>query len=1113
MNQIKMLINIENLDLEVEENEFSILSIDKYNTLNIRKNLGLYERLISFIEEITKRLGIKTCLYMEPTHGGFLPLKCSKFVENNYVYSTNNKILNNAFVNKCLNINFNFFLSDEQIIIYEKINVNLIEESLVKNNKSIVLCGENNYFNNLYDNKLNLTNTGYFIYFNNNQSVFYNKFSNYICGNSIKYDNLLNVCIMVKDAGDIFEKMLLGNLDIIDRWTILDTGSTDNTLDIINNVLVGKKDGNLYQEPFINFRDSRNRLLDLAGNSCKYNIMLDDTYVVKGDLRKFLSTIRGDDVADSFTMFIKSDDTEYGSNRIVKSSKNLRYKYKIHEVIDPDNNKNIMIPKENSNIDDLKNDYMQDRTMGRKELDIKLLLEEINDDPENPRSYYYLAQTYNLLKKYELSYEYFQKRVSMSGGFIQEKFDAAFEAARIYNFKLNKPWEECVKLYNIAYEIDKTRPEPLYFLGIHYYLENNFIEAYKYFKEAFKVGYPSHTQYSLKPTLSFHFLPYFLTRVCYIVEDYILGQSVSEFYLIHNKDKKDDLYSEIVSWYTIYLKINKIKVFNTPVDNSDKPIFCFVADGGFKKWSGRDILTSGVGGSETYIIEMARYFEKIGHFNVFVFCNCEESDIFEGVNYEPLETYFDFINNNYVNSVMISRYSEYLPVTYKSYTENVYFVIHDLTPSGSVLVKDKKLKKVFCLTEWHVEHFTEKYPNFKDITVPFYYGIDVTKFNLSNIKNAYKFIYSSFPNRGLLQLLQMWPLIYNKEPLANLHIYSNVHQEWVNNVEPKMMEEIKILLKKYSKMNIFYHGWVDKKTLADAWKSSDIWLYPCTFMETFCLTALEAAITKTLIFTNDLAALQNTVGNRGVIVKGEATSNEWQNSMIQEIFKYMDSKDKTNYKNLINKNYDWASNMSWENQASKLHDLILPNSFEYKKDTFWNDNLPILTEVLKYFVANSKSLKKKFLQIGCGNGNTIINLLKIIPNSTATCIDSFSNEYKEYNLLGDIRSLHIKKSFIRNIKLTNTNNRITYIDQEEIDGLLQLIQTFDFIYHNQEKHYLDLYSEIILCWKKLNKSGILGFSIYPSTDILVVNKFLEKYKDKYKLLLNKSNMIFLQKIS
>jgi len=94
---------------------------------------------------------------------------------------------------------------------------------------------------------------------------------------------------MVKNGGDTFKQVLEENLEFVDKWTILDTGSTDSTIDIIKEVLVNKKKGQLFCEPFINFRDSRNRLLELAGNSCKYTLMLDDTYIVKGELREFFN--------------------------------------------------------------------------------------------------------------------------------------------------------------------------------------------------------------------------------------------------------------------------------------------------------------------------------------------------------------------------------------------------------------------------------------------------------------------------------------------------------------------------------------------------------------------------------------------------------------------------------------------------------------------------------------------------------------------------------------------------------------------------------------------------------------------------------------------------------
>ena len=134
----------------------------------------------------------------------------------------------------------------------------------------------------------------------------------------------------------------------------------------------------------------------------------------------------------------------------------------------------------------------------------------------------------------------------------------------------------------------------------------------------------------------------------------------------------------------------------------------------------------------------------------------------------------------------------------------------------------------------------------------------------------------------------MWPKIHEYQPLASLHIYCDIEGKWVNQMEGKMMEKIRELLKMYNasrnNMNIYYYGWVNKKVLAESWLTEDVWFYPCKFMETFCLTALEAALTKTLVITNNLAALQNTVGHRGVVIEGEATETEWQEKALIILF-------------------------------------------------------------------------------------------------------------------------------------------------------------------------------------------------------------------------------------
>jgi tetratricopeptide (TPR) repeat protein len=870
-------------------------------------------------------------LIESPTHGGFLPIECSQHFSHVYLFGqdTDEQQKSNTNENIASHNISNISWIDESessqiknyIYFCEKNSVNLHT-----NNVPIVVAplNESIISSKKYSKIYTLTDTELCVYIpSHNLFQFQMSFHYFIQNNLLKYDNLIHLCIMVKNGGAQFEEMLTKNLPIIDCWTILDTGSTDNTFDIIQRVLVGKKKGQLYCEPFVNFRDSRNRCLDLAGNTCKYTLMLDDTYIIEGDLREFLNVVRGDQFADSHSLYIKSSDSEYVSNRIVKTDRNLRYIYKMHEVITNHNNKNVIVPMNKSCILDYRCDYMETRTMHRKQYDIQVLLEELEEDPDDPRHLYYLGQTYNVIGESEKAYEYFIKRLEHpKEGFLQEKIDACFEAARNANFKLNKPWHICESLYLKSYEMDKTRPDSLYFLGIHYNQENNYEKAFFYFKEAFRVGYPAHAQYSLKPTLSFHFLPKFLPLLCYMFEDFSLGLRATTLFLEHNKPDADQ-YVVMVSWHKIFENLEKmppIIIKQLPTTSVAKPYLCFVADGGFEPWTGRDILTKGVGGSETYIIEMARHIQKHGAFQVVVFCNCLNTDFFENVAYYKLSEYFSFVRENLVHTCIISRFSEYLPVAFKSRIANVYLVLHDLTPTGCVIPIDPKLKKIFCLTESHVEYMSGQYPQLKHLLTHFYYGIDVEKFGgETNEYEPYKFIYSSFPNRGLLQLLKMWRRIYSAEPRASLHIYSDVNGKWVNSVAGEEMAEIRKLLDTYgNKMNIYYHGWVSKKELADAWLTSDIWFYPCTFAETFCLTALEAALTKTFAITSNLAALNNTVADRGILISGDARTEEWQNAALTAILSHMTSSFSQKKKDLVEKNYQWAKQMSWKNQALRL---------------------------------------------------------------------------------------------------------------------------------------------------------------------------------------------------
>ena len=799
-----MIINIEKLNYSIKHNEFEKINHREYNHLKLYNDIGLFERIIGLIKKLKECFDqdIKFISY-DTTHGGFIPINlieefttiyiCQYDIEHiTHIKHNINHLIFNKNKNKlCICHSENNFTG------INNISLNISQDHILFHDITQCIFITKHKLQSIYLIEYELKDTLYYVYVGSKKhSTFINIFKYSIKENNILiFDNLINLCIMVKNGGPQFEQMLTANLHLIDTWTILDTGSTDNTIDIINNVLVGKKYGNLYQEPFINFRDSRNRLLELAGTKCKFNLMLDDTYIIKGDLREFLNEIRSDQYSNSFTLYIHSDDTKYGSNRITKSNSGLKYIHTIHEVITQENNINIIIPENRAYISDEKYDYMNKRTMDRKQLDLKLLFEEINEDPNNPRAYYYLAQTYVQLEDYEKAFFYFIQRYNFSNsGYIQERVDAAFEAARIANFKLNKPWDECEKLYNNAFKIDESRPESLYFIGIHYYLENNYNKAYIYFKQAFEIGFPIHCQYSLKPTLSFHFLPTFLSRICYGLNDYKLGFQSAELYLQHNNHTSEN-YEELLSWHKIYKKLNIYtgpKIPKIP----NKPILCFVSD--------YHLTNSGIGCSETYIIEISKYIKQHTFFEqIIVFCNTpEEKDIFfEGVNYQHSNKYYECINNNYIHTCIVSQFSEYLPVTLNGFVENVYFVVHDLRPSGIVIPINPKLKNIFCLNQSHSTYLSNIFPTLKHIIVPFYCDIDdeFTNININQFKETYQFIYSK------LSWNKQANILLNEYILKNNLEYKNIYN-WTHNL-PEGTKEIFLKIIEY-----FNNNHIDKET-------------------------------------------------------------------------------------------------------------------------------------------------------------------------------------------------------------------------------------------------------------------------------------------------------------
>lgn len=740
----------------------------------------------------------------------------------------------------------------------------------------------------------------------------------------LHYNNLINLCVMVKNGGELFESMLEKNKHLADRWTILDTGSTDGSVAAARRIMAGIP-GMLYEEPFINFRDSRNRCLDLAGTRCKYNLMLDDTYVVEGNLRDFLEKVRGDQYADSFSLEVRSGDVTYQSNRITKAAFGLRYKYMVHEIISSEDNVNALVPGSVAWIDDMQNDFMVRRTVERKQYDLECLLQDAEQDPNNPRHLYYIAQTYSVLGDWVNAREYFRRRLEHAvRGYGEERYDAQLEMTRIADRELGEEWVCSEQSYMRCVEMDPERPEPFYFIGIHY-MESDPGKAFEFLKRAFLIGFPGERrQMSLRPTLSYHYVPLFLMKLSYLSGDAFLGARAAELLLEKSTLATEQERDNARDWRAIFWIMLEMKgaLQFCSKTNDALPVLCFVAPGGFAQWDGSSLQQSGVGGSETWIIETARCIAAKKSFRVVVFCNCVANVTHDDVLYVRLAELAAFVGTNWIHCCVVSRFSEYVPALLESpHVGNVHLILHDVRPSGNIIPVHPKLKSILCLSEWHKTLFLGMFPQFADRTRVQNYGVNLVE---SGVKIPASFIYSSFPNRGLSTVLQLWPRIRARLPHARLDVFCDMDNVWANTHHGPEMALVREGLAALATAGVTNHGWVTKQVLSGYWSSATVWLYPCRFEETFCHTALEAAAHRTLVISNGLAALAETAhASRTVQVLGStAKLSDALDDLLDDLLD--DNGCLTALaKEKVEANRRWVEGMSWQEQSRKFLNHVL----------------------------------------------------------------------------------------------------------------------------------------------------------------------------------------------
>lgn len=339
----------------------------------------------------------------------------------------------------------------------------------------------------------------------------------------------------------------------------------------------------------------------------------------------------------------------------------------------------------------------------------------------------------------------------------------------------------------------------------------------------------------------------------------------------------------------------------TPLDIS------FYVGGGCERWNPETAKKSGIGGSETAVIEMARGLVSLGN-RVRVYGDCSGVEgSFDGVEYLDHPKF----RNSSSDFMITSRRPE--AVDFGTSFKASACWVHDIH-CGDYLTHERALRldRFFCLSGWHRDFFLSKY----DFVHPSQVrrtrnGINPSRFSSAVPRDPHRAVYSSSPDRGLEAALMAWPLVRSKVPDAELHVYYGF-QTWESFADGPGRDQItrlKRMLRDGERHGVIFHGRVNQEELAREYLASGVWAYPTWFHETSCISAMEAHAAGLRMVTSPIGALQETVGPRGSMVSGEWMSDGFLNSFANEVTRAMLDEDEA-YRGVLQAHA--RDHMSWD---------------------------------------------------------------------------------------------------------------------------------------------------------------------------------------------------------